>query len=833
MMYRLLKNNVECHPDAIAIVTSDLVKHSYTAVHKKVHQWANYFLQHGIGVGDRVAVLLDNEDHHLFIFLALDRINACYVPFDTDIPKQQLSADILTLDLKKFIIEEVLVPDFNVDPSIQLILSLEKLAHINAYDNHEPVQTYNENADEKTSYILASSGSTGHKNWIPILGSGLLYWARVKKEQFGDSPVRNILITRSPAYDARIAEYICAFSMGGTLHFLNRRQRKDILSIIKACEKPPIDCLLFIASQLTNDQVEKNLSDLQCHGLKHLMVTGDACTPFLKQVCEQLNIKLWNCYGPTEATLGLSMLCVNNLPLIQGTVPIGPPFGNEVHYHLLENNILCIESPYLTEGYLNTSSGNSPFQWIVTERGKIRVFNTGDLFYEQDGLLCYQGRASFESHCKINGVKVTPLIIEQCIHEYTNGTPNEPIQAAVVIKNYLGRLKPFAYLVINPDFNQSLFLIYLKGRLKKEEFPILVCIDELPRLYPSQKIDRKKLIAQQDNPDHFFFNQGQGYRKKFSNDGQGINEERLIAITLKLSDFHSIELMSYQEVATLLNEAVLCSNYIDQQNDQYNFAPMQREQRVLSLLENAYQTLITIYPCIDFFTQEIPSLQKLFALPFPILSATAQLLHYFGKALRYRHPDHAIDIRIKMFETSIAIVQFLDEHVEESARAEVDPNYFTARQLTYNLPIIYMLRQKGNFQHAIEKCQEQLKLAHSDDNQFHVIQALVQLSESYAASQQFELAFEHASAAFKLTDNEAGKYSILYFNAITRLMLAAHQKQDLPLAMQLAQSVVAITQISCIALKTHHLQAAKKILSGTNDHRLQAVEKIWQELFQY
>ena len=110
MIYQIFLNQCQLRPERTALITSSGERFTYAQVQSRVNQWANYLTVQGIGSGDRVAALLDNEDNHFFILLALDRINATYVPFDTDIPKQQLVTDIATLHLNKFIIDAKLTP---------------------------------------------------------------------------------------------------------------------------------------------------------------------------------------------------------------------------------------------------------------------------------------------------------------------------------------------------------------------------------------------------------------------------------------------------------------------------------------------------------------------------------------------------------------------------------------------------------------------------------------------------------------------------------------------------------------------------------------------------
>lgn len=511
MIYQLFLNCLHATPDNNAVVTSKGEIFTYSMLGTRVNQWANYLMQHNVQPGDRVAVLLDNEDYHYFILLALDKIQATYVPFDTDIPKEQLSIDIARLNLKKFLIEDNLTATFTIPSSLCHSLSPQILMEITEFDATD-CHTVKEE-QERALYIVSSSGSTGDKKWIPILGAGLGYWNTVIQEVLANSPVKKMLTTRSPAYDARIFEYLCALAFHGTIYLINRKQRKDFPSILEACQANSISSLLLIASQLGGHNTESIVAALKQYGVQHIMVTGDACTLLLKQLCEQYDIELFNCYGPTEATFGLSMLCVNHLRTFdsedQPIVPMGKPYGDEVKYHLI-NDKLYIQSPYLTPGYLDGDDNNS-FKLIAMSNGEVlRLFDTGDLCSEQRQYIFYQGRYDkIQGHCKINGVKITPHYIEQCIHDYNLTLTESSIQAAVVVKPYLDTNRPVAYVVTSGHFEKSPFLAYLKGRLKKEECPILFKCDELPLLLPSQKINRQALIALEDKASTLFFSEEQ------------------------------------------------------------------------------------------------------------------------------------------------------------------------------------------------------------------------------------------------------------------------------------------------------------------------------------
>lgn len=474
MMYDVFLNAMKQNSEALALIDSQGIRHSYRDLDIKIRQLGHFFLKNGIGHNSRVALVTRDEDWHFFVCLALDFLQATYVPFDMDTPAQQIKDSLQSLGITTCINDETLPTE---------AFSMEPLS----CDFYLP--------QKHVSYILGSSGSTGAKKWIPIESDGIAYWTNIIKDSF--SGKQRMLCTRSPAFDARIFEYLIALATAGSLHLLDTSGRKSMDSVIEVCKNQGISCLLLIASQLNHGQLEALLSTLKNAGLQYLLTTGDACSPLLVKHCENLSINLLNCYGPTESTFGLGMLCVNGL-LVEGEpVPVGLPVS-PVKVHFLEGE-LCIESPFLSPGYLGDAAEKNAaaFPWF----NGVRVFKTGDRFSTlSNGLLGFQGRISEDSHVKINGVKVSPAEIQEHINRYQP----ENIHCLVVVKPWLGRDKPFAYLKAHQPFDREDFRNWLKTSLRKEAFPMVILLEEFPLLV-NQKSDRQNLIKRTDDPNSFLF----------------------------------------------------------------------------------------------------------------------------------------------------------------------------------------------------------------------------------------------------------------------------------------------------------------------------------------
>lgn len=275
MIYQIFAHALQKNPSAPAIITSNGKCFTYQQADDTVSQWATYFLNQGIKQNNIVAVLTANEDLHIFIFLALNRIGATYLPFDIDIPIIQVNQAIEQLSCSKVIIDPQLIHDairpYALPLSNEVLDEIEHLIPLNPLPESLP----------EITYIVSSSGTTKQKKWIPIKGGktpeedGLWYWRDNEYKNLKLIASDRILCARSPAYDARISEYVRAFAGGGSLYLMDVFSRKDPELILKHCESHRISCLILIASELNQVNTFQYLFRLKNSDLKHLMVTGD------------------------------------------------------------------------------------------------------------------------------------------------------------------------------------------------------------------------------------------------------------------------------------------------------------------------------------------------------------------------------------------------------------------------------------------------------------------------------------------------------------------------------------------------------------------------------
>jgi acyl-CoA synthetase (AMP-forming)/AMP-acid ligase II/pimeloyl-ACP methyl ester carboxylesterase len=803
-MYSIFSAACLKYPQLTAFILSNKQAISYQEADNIVNIWAKYLVALGITQGDSVAILTYNEDLHPFLHLAIDKINATTVPLDPEIPPAQLNADITKIDLKKILIDACLLNQFMIDPAIQNVLNTNGILP-NNIDELLLVDLPEIIRDPAiANYIVGSSGVTQRK-LIPILEAGLRYWAKIEKQLLKLKPEDKVLVRCSPGYDARLSEYVRSFAVGGTLVLMTRHDRRSLSVVLEYCQQETIACMIFIASQLNIPDLEQLIETLAAAGLKHLMVTGDACSSRLKKLCEKYNIILWNCYGPTEATFGSRIFPVNHIQIVdekgEEIIPIGPVDGHEdeVKHHII-NECLYIESPYLSTGYIGDPELTAKnFPHLMINGHLTRVFNTENRFSIIDNHLVFQGRINSNAHCKVSGVKVEAHAIQQCFEKYNSELGQEVLHAFVVVKTWLNKLKPFAYVCVLADFDKAHFMNFLKQWLRKEEMPIIIGLAEFPRLIPSEKIDSKALIARYDHPDEFFFNEGKKNKAKFSAGGTGIEVERLTVINEIVAKIAVEQLIIDDDKSLFLqiDELVLASNHLDQ-----SLGNPTDKKTVLSWLHAAYNLFKQHKPL--YFQSTIDYSSTHFSIEG--LATLAQLLHYYGKALRYG--STALEERVKILETAVEVAQFLENQPEE------DKHMFKGRLLTYNLAVMLCIRDQKDVEKALELAQRQLLSAHEKYEIFHIVQYNSYLASMLSEQNNLSQAYEHAEEALTVAKQFYYPHT-LYFNASISMIDFCLKNNQKKRACELSYEILNLYQQNpqC-GCKEHHIKKAEETLTA-------------------
>lgn len=341
--------------------------------------------------------------------------------------------------------------------------------------------------EQLTAYIVYSSGTTGYPKGIPIKHIGLDYWNTIIQKSIRIAPGENVLGFCSTGFDAHLWEYIMAWGAGACLIIFNKMEHISLAEFIKTQK---INHATLIPSVLRDINLKENIKDFKSSGLKSVCSTGEACSEELVNLFDDYKIDLWNCYGPSELTFGLSILRVSRDLLINGNVPIGMPNSKEIKILIDKNGELCVSSPYQTTGYINNKKETKENFFKLNDNIYYRTKDLVSRCELNPKILFYHGRLAADSQVKINGILVNPAETERFMRQHAN--TQDVFVFSTKIKN--SQILASCYTTKMSVDQPIYWYDYLKNYLVPEAIPILNMKMKKFPISTNGKLDKPALI---------------------------------------------------------------------------------------------------------------------------------------------------------------------------------------------------------------------------------------------------------------------------------------------------------------------------------------------------
>ncbi|OJW67298.1 MAG: peptide synthetase [Aeromonas sp. 62-46] len=340
---------------------------SYGALNARVGEIAARL--QGLAVGERVGLYLPRSPDLVASLLASLRLGLCFVPLEPDFPLERLQGIARQARLSAVICDdEAGTPDFGCP-----LRTLDGLAPAG------PV-SWPQVDDALAAYMMFTSGSTGEPKGVVISRRALLCFLDGIRERLGLSPSCHWLFITTPAFDISLLEMLGPLWSGGRLTVADSEHNKDPLGMLALLEADS-----SINWLQATPACWRMLLKAGWQGRETLtaLCGGEALDSGLaEQLCARTR-RLWNCYGPTEATVW-SLVSEVRWPPTDGQITISHSLPGYRHWVLDEAGQpvaegecgeLCIESPALCEGYWRKPALTSAaFLRLATHR----LYRTGD-----------------------------------------------------------------------------------------------------------------------------------------------------------------------------------------------------------------------------------------------------------------------------------------------------------------------------------------------------------------------------------------------------------------------------------------------------------------------
>ncbi|QOC91535.1 non-ribosomal peptide synthetase/MFS transporter [Micromonospora craniellae] len=483
----LIAPHVAASPDAPAVVFGPDTL-TYRELDRRANQLAHWLRGRGVGPDRLVGVLLDQSVDLAATLLGVLRAGGAYLPLDPEQPPARLG--LMLADA----CPTVVLTSSDLRDRLPAEAATAHLDEIAAEVAAQP-DTAPDTATTggHLAYVIYTSGSTGTPKGVAVAHRQVLHYLDGVADRFAVVPAARYGLMQSMSFDFSVTLFYLALATGGAVHLLPRRCTGAELA--ERLRTARIDYLKIIPSHLWALTADAEPGELL--PARALVLGGEQSE--LDRVGPLAAVgpaRVFNHYGPTEATVGVTTYEVTADGPATGPVPIGRPLPYARVYVLDERmrpvpvgvpGELYLGGDRLARGYLNRPDLTDE-RFVPDPYGPpgARLYRTGDLGrWRADGQLVFLGRRDHQ--VKIRGYRVELGEIEAALRDCPGVR-----QAAVLLRD--DRL--VAYLEAAPDVaapEPAALRRRLADRLPEHMAPSRwVCLDRLP-LQEHGKVDRRAL----------------------------------------------------------------------------------------------------------------------------------------------------------------------------------------------------------------------------------------------------------------------------------------------------------------------------------------------------
>ncbi|MEM9014153.1 MAG: amino acid adenylation domain-containing protein [Pseudomonadota bacterium] len=404
-------------PDAPALITSS-DSLTYKELNELAECWAHAIVhelnERAPKRQPRIAIVSGRSKESIAAMLGALKAGAAYIPIDSASPRQRLQTILEDCG------PDIIIADENAAHSLQSISAPILLLSRSPTPLNRQQRTETISGD--LAYILYTSGSSGKPKGVAVSRNALAY-STASRNDFYDTPPKAFLLLSPLFFDSSVAGLFWTLTSGGALVLPGDDEITDIKAISSLVRRSSASHTLGVPAfltQLCELSANEDLASLNTVIAAGEALQGDAATRIMKNAPGR---RLYNEYGPTEATVWCAVHEYSGDASSGSNVPIGRPIPG-ARLFIRDNqgrdcppNIpgeLFVAGPGLASGYVN-DNGDAIGGFKNDPRAPDgKIYATGDrVRLDHNGNIHFLGR--MDRQFKRAGRRIDPTEIEAAL----------------------------------------------------------------------------------------------------------------------------------------------------------------------------------------------------------------------------------------------------------------------------------------------------------------------------------------------------------------------------------------------------------------------------------
>jgi len=476
--------------------------HTYQELLRESDRIASYLQEKFLPAKSPLIIFGGQQFEMLVMFLGAIKAGHPYIPVDDGSDAQRV-IQINTVAKPALILNWSDTTDFGVDTPVITKDELENALESdnNIFDSNKSV------GPDDDFYIIFTSGTTGTPKGVQISTNNILDFAQWAEKEFDYSDEMNMLLQAPYSFDLSVFDIYPGLMSGVTLNVVDKDTTKNFGKLQGAIIDSDFNTWVSTPSFFEMCLLFRGFDEDHMPQLNKFIFCGEELThATAKKLLKKFpSAKLYNTYGPTENTVAITSILIDEEALNTfDRLPIGYLKSNMEHKIIGSvdektgrmTGELLVSGPDVSKGYLNNPvQTNKAFEQID---GKI-FYHTGDMISEgDDGLLFYHGRTDFQ--IKMHGYRIELEEVDSML-----GNLKQVKQSCTVplYNNKKQVSKMIACIVLENEFehdDQKDLTADIKDSLKETTMEYMIpnvikYVKQLP-ISKNGKIDRKTLIGE-------------------------------------------------------------------------------------------------------------------------------------------------------------------------------------------------------------------------------------------------------------------------------------------------------------------------------------------------